>query len=249
MVRQAAALNSILKGMNCGTANQAASERPEASIMPNGMEIRQPMIMPKKIAPSFMTPLAKLESAKTMARVTRPTNQLWTEPKIGEPAPPAMYLMAVGYSETPMVKITVPVTSGGKSLRTFLKNRPNRMATTPPTSSAPSRVPKPKSKPMAWNAGRKANETPVMMGMLEPTRPKSGNCWSSVSSAVRRSATWMIACSCSGVKLQVEAIIIAGAIAPAKHASTCCRDVGNRSFMGGIPSRWKSLGEPMASSF
>ena len=41
-------------------------------------------------------------------------------PKFAEPAPPAMYLMAVGYSETPMVKITVPVTSGGKRLRTLL---------------------------------------------------------------------------------------------------------------------------------
>ena len=216
--------------------------------MPSGMEIRQPAIMPKKIAPSLITPLPKFDRPNTMAKVIRPTNQLWKEPKIGEPAPPAMYLMAVGYSETPMVKMTVPVTSGGKSLRTFLKNRPNRMATTPPTSSAPSSVPKPNSKPMAWNAGRKANETPVIMGRLEPMRPKIGNCWSSVSRAVRISATWMMACSCSGVKLQVEAIIIAGAMAPAKHARTCCKDVGRRSWMGGMPSRWKSFGEPIDSS-
>ena len=35
-------------------------------------------------------------------------------PKFVEPAPPAMYLMAVGYKETPMVKMTVPVTKGEK---------------------------------------------------------------------------------------------------------------------------------------
>ena len=146
-----------------------------------------------------------------------------------------------------MVKMTVPVTSGGKSLRTFLKKTPKRMATTPPTSSAPSSVPKPNSKPMAWKAGRKANETPVRMGRLEPMRPKSGNCWRSVSRAVRMRATWMMAVSWASVKLQVLAIIIAGAMAPAKQARTCCREHGRRFFRDGTPSRWNSSGDSACS--
>lgn len=115
----AAGLNSMGYGMNCGSENQPALSTSEPSTMPNGMAIRQPMMMPKKIEPSFSTPLPKFASANTTANVIRPTIQFVRPPKLAVPAPPAMYLMAVGYSDTPMVKMTVPVTSGGNSGFTF----------------------------------------------------------------------------------------------------------------------------------
>ena len=58
--------------------------------------------------------------------------------------------------------------------------------------------------------------------------------------ADRMSATWMMAVSCSGVKPQVEAIIIAGVMTPANDASTCCKDVGMSEPRGGNPSRLNS---------
>ena len=114
------------------------------------------------------------------------------------------------------------------------------MATMPPTISAPRMTEKPNSPPTACRAGRKAKDAPVRMGRPEPMRPNSGNCWSSVSMADRMSATWMMAVSCSGVKPQVEAIIIAGVMTPANDASTCCKDVGMSEPRGGNPSRLNS---------
>ena len=74
-----------------------------------------PAIMPKKTLPSLSVPLAKLLRPKTTANVTSATHQACGVPQRSVPSPPAMYLMAVGYSDTPIVKITVPVTTGGKN--------------------------------------------------------------------------------------------------------------------------------------
>ena len=65
------------------------------------------------------------------------TSQFCQLPKSGLPAPPAIYLMAVGYKDKPMVKTTVPVIRGGKNFCIFVAKTPTRAATTPPTICAP----------------------------------------------------------------------------------------------------------------
>ncbi len=52
-----------------------------------------------------------------------------------------------------MVKITVPVIRGGNSFRICLTNTPNRMATQPPTISAPKMVGRSNCPPMASRVG------------------------------------------------------------------------------------------------
>ena len=76
--------------------------------------------MPKKTLPSLSVPLVKLDRKNTTAKVMSATIQLAGVPQMGVPSPPAMYLTAVGYSDTPMVKITVPVTTGGKRFFSLL---------------------------------------------------------------------------------------------------------------------------------
>ena len=52
-----------------------------------------------------------------------------------------------------MVKMTVPVTRGGKRGRIHLTKMPKTMATQPPMISAPKMVAMPNSAPMAWRVG------------------------------------------------------------------------------------------------
>ena len=101
--------------MSLGRAKTWAVATLEKSIMPKGIETIIPTIMPKNTEPSLSVPLPKLARAKTTAKVIRATHQACGVPHSGVPMPPAMYLTAVGYSETPMEKMTVPVTTGGNS--------------------------------------------------------------------------------------------------------------------------------------
>lgn len=52
-----------------------------------------------------------------------------------------------------MVKMTVPVTRGGNSLRIGLTKMPNMTAISPPASSAPRMAGRPDCPPMAVSAG------------------------------------------------------------------------------------------------
>ena len=108
----------------------------------------------------------------------------------------------------------------------------------PPTISPPSRAPKENVAPMAWRAGRNANETPMTMGRLPPMRRNGAKACSAVSMAERIRATWMMSVFCCAVKLNVAAMRIAGVMMPANDASTCWSAQGIMSPMGGIPSRW-----------
>ena len=117
IVMHTAGSNLSSNGMNLGRENQAASPMPDGSIMPNGMETTQPMMIAKKMEPILVMPFVKFVRPNVTANVMRPTIQFMALPKFSVPTPPAMYLMAVGYRLTPMVKMTVPVTSGGKIQR------------------------------------------------------------------------------------------------------------------------------------
>ena len=73
-----------------------------------------PTIIPIRMDASLINPFPKLLHAITTASVMMATVQFCQLPKSGLPAPPAMYLMAVGYNESPIVNTTVPVIRGGK---------------------------------------------------------------------------------------------------------------------------------------
>lgn len=123
------------------------------------------------------------------------------------------------------------------------------MAATPPTISPPSSEPKENVAPMAWSAGRKANETPMTIGRLPPMRRNGAKACRPVSSAERMSATWMMSVRCSVVKLNVAAMRIAGVMMPANDARTCWSAQGSISATGGIPSRWnRNADAPLASA-
>ncbi len=73
-----------------------------------------------------------------------------------------------------MQNTTVPMTTGGKSLRRGLRKRAKAMATKPPTNWAPMTAAMPSAAPMELRTGTKAKEAPVITGRPEPTRPKRG---------------------------------------------------------------------------
>ncbi len=58
-------------------------------------------------------------------------------PKSSAPAPPATQLPATGIRERPMMRITVPVTSGGKNRSSFPKTGASRIIATPETITEP----------------------------------------------------------------------------------------------------------------
>jgi hypothetical protein len=87
---------------------------------------------------------------------------------VGEPTPPAIYLIATEYRDNPMAKITVPVTSGGKNFISFLRNIPKNMATNPPINCAPKTVARLNSPVIAARVGTYAKLTPIITGSFEP---------------------------------------------------------------------------------
>lgn len=58
-------------------------------------------------------------------------------PKSAEPAPPATQLPATGSSEMPMIRMTVPVTSGGKKRNSLPNRGASSMIASPATITDP----------------------------------------------------------------------------------------------------------------
>lgn len=96
--KEATAENSKLmpKGMKRGRLNQREPPTLEMSTMPKGMDIMYPTTIPIRIDASFIRPFPKWLQAVTTTRVSPATSQFCQLPKSGLPAPPAIYLMAVG---------------------------------------------------------------------------------------------------------------------------------------------------------
>ena len=88
--------NLIPNGMKRGRENHVDSPIFDRSTMPKGIETMYPTIIPIRIDASFINPFPKLLHAITTERVMMATVQFCQLPKSGLPAPPAMYLMAVG---------------------------------------------------------------------------------------------------------------------------------------------------------
>ena len=119
---------------------------------------------------SFTIPFPKLLQVITTLRVMIATSQFCQLPKSGLPAHPAIYLIAVGYKERPIVKTTVPVMRGGKYFCIFVANIPTTAATAPPTIWAPKTSAIPNPMTIACIEARYAKETPIMTGSFAPQK-------------------------------------------------------------------------------
>ena len=83
-------------------------------------------------------PLANTWQSRQANSVTLPTIQLSMLPKSAAPSPPAKELAPTGSSEKPM-----PATTCGISFIQYLAKSPSSPSSTPPTITAPMRVPMP----------------------------------------------------------------------------------------------------------
>ena len=70
-------------------------------------------------------------------KVIKPINKFIDYPKFSDVDPPAMYLIAVGYNDNPIVKTTVPATKGGNNFLKGLISATTIIASIPPTNCTP----------------------------------------------------------------------------------------------------------------
>ena len=83
--------------------------------LPNSAATTVPKTSPSSTAMRPQNPLEKRVSSSTNSRVSAARPRLPREPKSGAAGlPPPAQRIATGSSETPMMVITVPVTTGGK---------------------------------------------------------------------------------------------------------------------------------------
>ena len=94
-----------------------------------------------------------------------------------------MYVIAVGYSDSPIVKTTVPVIRGGNRCWMRFANMPMTMATREPTSWAPNISAMENVVAMLCIVARYAKLTPMITGSLAPQSLVTPNSCSSVESA------------------------------------------------------------------
>ena len=149
----AVALKLNPKCKNLGIWNQLAALTSVKETIPKNNEIIYPAIIPNSIEANFKVPFEKKFKKITTDNVIIATNQFKGEPNPSLPAPPAIYLIAVEYRESPIAKITVPVTIGGKNLISFLENIPKIIETNAPQIWAPNIVATLNSPAMAVNVG------------------------------------------------------------------------------------------------
>ena len=89
--------NLIWKCMNCGTATIAVVlVTLEKSTIPNAKASKYHAIIPKNNDPNLKIPFVKLLKIRTIPNVQRATTQFFILPNSFDPAPPAMYFIAVG---------------------------------------------------------------------------------------------------------------------------------------------------------
>ena len=217
--------------------NMPASPTAERSIMPKGMEKTYPTAMPSRIEASFTSPFAKWFRLVTHTRVKMATSQFCQLPKSGFPLPPAMYVIAVGYSDSPIVKTTVPVIRGGNRCWMRFANMPMTMATREPTSCAPNISAMENVVAMLCIVARYAKLTPMITGSLAPHIRVTPNSCSSVESAAHtrddciRRIRWALSSPAT------DEMIIAGVTQPTIIATRCCKASGSEHARGGsLPS-------------
>ena len=74
---------------------------------------------------------------KMMIKVAAAKARFTGAPKSSEPAPPPAQPAATGISDNPMIKITVPVTNGGKNLSSLANTGASNIMNTPDAITEP----------------------------------------------------------------------------------------------------------------
>ncbi len=119
------------------TPTQSASPTPPKSVNPNGTATARPTAIPRSTAIRERKAGANRCTPSTTASTKAASARFFGSPKSFAPAPPAAQLPATGSSETPMIRITVPVTSGGKKRSSRPKTGASSMMASPATITEP----------------------------------------------------------------------------------------------------------------
>src|SRR5215831_8636713 len=114
-----------------------ASDTPEKSVNPNGIATTVPSTIPTSTAIRLSTGGANRCTTTTLSNTPPAKATLRGAPKLGAPTPPAAQFAATGSSDTPMIVITVPVTSGGKNRNSLPHNGDSTITSSPETITAP----------------------------------------------------------------------------------------------------------------
>lgn len=116
---------------------QSASPTPSKSVKSSGTAATIPATIPISTAIRLKKGGANRCTARTTTSTPPASARFFGAPNSGEPAPPAAHLPATGSSDTPMIRITVPVTSGGKNRSSRPKTGASSTIARPATMTAP----------------------------------------------------------------------------------------------------------------
>ena len=165
--------------------------------------------------------------------------------------PSTIHPAATRMSDRPMMRITVPVTIGGKNRSSCEKNGATRIMKRPHAIVAPkmSVMPPPSGDvPIAIIGPTAAKVTPCMSGRRTPNRQKPID-WTIVAMpATNRSALMRNAMSAELSPIALPTMS-GTATAPAYIARTCCSPSGNSRASGGIESTVFSVARLFLSFF
>lgn len=180
----------------------------------------QPAMRPMSTDSDRRNPLANTWQSRQANSVTLPTIQLSMLPKSAAPSPPAKELAPTGSSENPMAVTTVAATTCGISFIQYLAKSPSSPSSTPPTITAPMRVPMPQAAPMLMASERKVKEIPITMGSREPIRHTGQSCTSVPIPAITIQFCTSTALTDLSSPMALARIMI-GAMLLTNMASTC----------------------------
>lgn len=125
------------KGNGVLIPTQSAPLTPSKSVNPKGTATTRPTTMPTSTAIRLRKAGANRCTPSTTTSTNTAGAMFLGAPKSAEPTPPATRLPSTGSSEIPMVRITVPVTSGGKKRSSLPKTGASSMIARPATITEP----------------------------------------------------------------------------------------------------------------
>jgi len=155
---------------------------------------------------------------------------------VGPTGLPKIQLMPTRIRLTPITRISVPVTTGGKKRSSRLTTGAIRIEMMP----APMMAPKISWAPatpglllaIATMGPTEAKVTPIITGSRMPNHCVAPRAWISVTRPQQNRSAEISMATCSGSSLRARPMISGTAIAPAYMTSTCCRPRAANRLMG-----------------
>ena len=176
------------------TANQPASPTPDQSTLPMGSATRVPSASPSSTERRARAGWANRSTSTTNSSVPAASAR-----SDGAAEGPLFVIQpaATSMSETPMTRMTVPVTSGGKNRSSAEKNGATRIMNSPHAMVAPKTAVMSYVVPMVIIGPTAANVTPCMSGSRTPNRQNPRDWMIDATPATNRSALMRNARSCA----------------------------------------------------